>query len=104
MADLAGIQEAIATGKYQFSVHAVKRTIERHISRMEIEQAVAKAEIIEDYPDDKYGPSCLLYGKSAGGRALHIQVSLPPNVKIITVYEPEPAEWEDYRVRKKQND
>jgi hypothetical protein len=29
----------------------------------EIEDAIgSRAEIIEDYPDDKYGPSCLILG------------------------------------------
>jgi hypothetical protein len=98
--DLELIQKAIASGNYQYSLHAVQRTTERHISRSEIERAISRAEIIEDYPQDKYGPSCLLYGDTDNGRALHIQVSLPPLVKIITVYEPDPKEWENNRVRK----
>jgi len=60
------------------------------------------AEIIEDYPNDKYGPSCLVLGVTSRGRPLHIQCSYPsrPLVKIITVYEPELEQWTDYRVRK----
>ncbi len=100
MADLESIQVAFADSDYQYTLHALQRTTERQISRQEIEQTVKRAEVIEDYPDDKYGPSCLLYGNTDDGRTLHIQVSLPPKVKIITVYEPEPDEWENNRVRK----
>ncbi len=54
------------------------------------------------YPQDKYGPSCLIFGKTAAGRPLHVQGSDPsrPIVKIITVYEPDPALWTDFKVRK----
>jgi len=45
------------------------------------------------YPDGKYAPSCLLCGKTDKGRDLHIQVSVPPDVVIITIYEPDPAEY-----------
>ncbi len=58
-------------------------------------------EVIEDYPDDKYGPSCLIMGKTGHEKVLHIQVSYPPNVKIITVYEPSADKWEsDFKTRK----
>jgi len=57
--------------------------------------------VIEDYPDDKYGPSCLILGQTDEGRVLHIHVSYPPGVKIITVYVPRFDDWdEDFRVRK----
>jgi hypothetical protein len=36
-------------------------------------------------------------------RHLHVLVSSPPSrVKIISAYEPDPDEWEDYRVRKER--
>jgi len=57
--------------------------------------------LIEDYPDDKYSPSALLLGFTAGGRPLHFQVSFAETdlTKIITIYEPDPNEWVDYRRR-----
>lgn len=74
---------------------------QRDITNHEIEEAVAIGEVIEDYPDDKYGPSCLIMGATTTGRFLHVQASYPPAVKIITVYEPSPEEWEEgFRKRK----
>jgi hypothetical protein len=87
---------------YVFSQHALQRGSERNITRSEIEEVVASGEVIEDYPMDKYGPSCLIYGTSASGRHLHLQVSYPKRPKIITLYEPNAQEWEqDFRTRKK---
>ena len=94
------IQNRIRQRKYRFSGHSVKRMIKRDMTRQEVESAILTGEIIEEYPDDKYSPSCLVYGKTEDGRDLHIQVSLPPIVVIITVYEPDPEEWGDCKVRR----
>ncbi|MBN1782564.1 DUF4258 domain-containing protein [bacterium] len=91
----------IQRGKYRFSDHAVKRMIERNITRIEIEQSIYNGTIIEEYPEDKYSPSCLIYGKTEQERDLHVQLSVPPTIVIITTYEPNPNEWIDYIIRKK---
>jgi hypothetical protein len=97
---IKALQDKIAKGEYRLSDHAVKMMIKRSIERYEVEDAIMKGEIIEDYPDDKYSPSCLIYGKARTGRHLHVQVSLPPTVVIITAYEPDPDEWINYKVRR----
>jgi len=94
------IRNKILKNEYRFSEHAVKRMIKRFIERFEIEEAIINGEIIEEYPDDKYSPSCLIYGKTKAGRNLHVQVSLPPKVVVITTYEPEPSEWIDCKIRR----
>jgi len=99
-----GIRVKIEKEEYRFSDHAVKRMIKRNIERIEIEEAVILGQIIEEYPDDKYSPSCLVYGKTKSIRHLHVQLSIPPTVVIITVYEPDESEWIDYRVRREKNE
>jgi len=94
------IQDKIKKGEYRFSDHAVKKMIERSIDRYEVEQTVLTGEIIEDYPDDKYSPSCLIYGRTRKDRDLHVQISFPPLVVVITTYEPDPAEWIDFKIRR----
>ena len=74
--------------------------IQRSIERFEVETAILKGEIIEEYPDDKYAPSCFIYGNSEEDRELHVHTSLPPKVVIITVYVPDPAEWIAGRIRR----
>lgn len=69
---------------------------------VEVEEAIESGEVIEDYPDDKYGPSCLVFGRTLAGRPLQIQCSHPTRekVKIITVCEPDPKQWIGFRVRR----
>ena len=74
----------------------------RHITGEEIEQAILNGEILEDYPFDKYGPSSLIYGKTKGGKVLHIQVAFLPILGIVTVYEPDTSEWIDNKIRRKR--
>jgi len=71
----------------------------------EVREAILlDSEIVEDYPDDKYGPSCLILGYTKGNKPLHIQCSHPtrPIIKIITLYEPNPANWIELKKRKKK--
>jgi len=97
---IKGIQDKIKEEDYQFSDHAVKRMIERSINRSEVEIAIVRGGIIEEYPHDKYSPSCLIYGVTEEGKNLHVQASLPPSIVIITIYEPDPKEWIDYKIRR----
>jgi hypothetical protein len=95
------LRAKFAHNQFEFSRHALDRTILRLISIQEIREAIQSCELLEDYPDDKYGPSCLLLGFTQKQRPLHIQCSHParPLVKVITVYEPDPTEWIEWRVR-----
>src|SRR5215212_9145279 len=96
------IREKISAGRFEFSKHAVDQSIVCRVTAREICEAIAAGEIIEDYPDDKYGPSCLLSGRTQAGRPLHIQCSYPsrPLVKIITLYEPDASLRVDFKVRR----
>jgi hypothetical protein len=96
------ISEKIARNLFEFTQHATDQSILRRISVQELREAIASGEIIEDYPRDKYGPSCLILGFTQAGRPLHIQCSYPsrPLVKIITLYQPDPKKWFDFRVRR----
>lgn len=100
MRKLKRIQDKIRIGEYRFSDHAVKRMAQRQIDRHEVEEAILRGEIIEEYPDDKYSPSCLIYGKTRKERNLHVQISLPPVVVVITTYEPDPEEWINCKIRR----
>ena len=97
------IRNRIARGLFEFSQHAVDQSITRHIRVQELREAIAGGEVVEDYPDDKYGPSCLVFGVTLMNRPLHIQCSYPsrPLVKISTLYEPDPQRWVNFRRRRR---
>ncbi|MGE0086129.1 MAG: DUF4258 domain-containing protein [Desulfococcaceae bacterium] len=69
------IQDKITQNRFEFSRHATDQSIIRHISVKELREMVKHGEIIEDYPDDKYGPSCLIFGFTKAGRSIHVQCS-----------------------------
>jgi hypothetical protein len=89
------IRQKIYDGQFEFSKHAVDQSILRRIRVREVEEAISTGQVIEDYPDDKYGSSCLISGLTQSNRILHVQCSYPsrPLIKIITVYEPDYWRW-----------
>jgi len=61
-------------------------------------------EIIEEYPEDKYRPSCLILGKAMNEKKLHVHCSIDP-VWIITAYDPalNPDEWDsEFKKRRRE--
>lgn len=97
------LRHKVALGQVEYSLHAVRQMVARNITPEEVTQSVLAGEVIEDYPDDKYGPSCLVFGRTASRRPLHVQGTHPdrPLVKVITAYEPDPAEWDETLKRRK---
>ncbi len=96
------IRQHIKKGRYRFTIHAVERCVERRISPNETKDVILSGELIENYPEDKYGPNCLICGTTENGRILHVQCSIDP-VWIITAYDPSlnPEEWdEDFKRRR----
>ncbi len=95
------IKKKFARDEFEFSKHAADQSILREISVQEIRRVIKAGEIIEDYPHDKYGPSCLILGFTLADRPLHVQCSYPsrPVIKVITVYEPDPDKWIEFRTR-----
>ena len=68
MAIIEEIRAKITKDQFEFSQHAVDQSIIRHVSVQEIREMIADGQVIEDYPDDKYGPSCLIFGFTLKGR------------------------------------
>lgn len=59
---IAKIRCKFAEEQFEFSKHAVDQSILRQIRVQEIREAIANGQVIEDYPEDKYRPSCLICG------------------------------------------
>jgi len=107
MPNIEEIRNKITSEQFELSKHAVDQSIIRKIRLHEIIEAIGNGQIIEDYPNDKYVPSCLICGLTHSGRTVHIQSSYPirPLVKIITVYEPDPQKWNnEFTIRKTNNE
>jgi Domain of unknown function (DUF4258) len=85
-----------------FRVHAIQRMYQRDISEVEVRHVITTGETVEDYPDDTPYPSRLVLGWN-DRRPIHVVVA--DNVDeqeniVITVYEPDPLEWQpDFKRR-----
>lgn len=101
---LAFIRQCVRERKILWTYHVQMRLKGRSLSREALLQAVGTYEIIESYPEDKYLPSYLILCQSDEGVA-HLQIATDvsgDNVRIVTVYQPSPREWEpDFRTRRK---
>ena len=102
MKSIDEIRQQLQSGDFELTRHALKRLVERNISRLEIMETGKNVTIIEDYPNDKYSPSCLLLGSTINNRVLHLQVSRLESdiLTIITLYEPDRQEWINYSQRR----
>jgi len=73
------------------------------ITDQELYEAICTGEEIETYPDDMPYPSVLIFGTTNAGRPLHTVCAYDSDddqAVIVTVYQPDPERWEDYRRRK----
>jgi hypothetical protein len=86
--------------------HALNQmnTVERMISTSEVREVIFDGSVIEDYPDDIRGHSCLILGKGYNKRPIHVVCAPKPGyLAIITAYIPNPQKWEsDWKTRKEQ--
>ena len=85
-------------GAVEWTNHAVKRMLQRGITRSEVRQAILTGEIIEDYPEDYPYPSSLILGSNK----LHVVCGVGEGrLWIITAYRPEAEMWEsDLKTRR----
>jgi hypothetical protein len=95
MSHLDWMRQCIREGRYVLSRHAEQERLEEDIDVAQIEEAILLGKIIEDYPDDPRGHSCLVSGY-ADGRFIHVVCGQKGDwVVIITVYIPKPPHWRD---------
>lgn len=96
----------IAKKKCLFLPHALRQMNrpERMISTGEIRQVIEHGEIIENYPEDARGHSCLMLGRGEYSRPIHIVCAHKEDyLAIITAYIPGEIEWaDDFKTRRAQ--
>ncbi len=97
------MSKSIPPRRIIFRIHAIQRMFERGIDETDVRAVLTTGEMIEDYPTDTPYPSRLLLGWR-GIRPLHVVAAYnaaDDETIVITVYEPDPNQWEDgFRRRK----
>ena len=87
--------------KIKWTLHALKRIRERGIKSSNVIDCIKNGRIIEEYPDDRPFPSCLICGQMKDDY-LHAVVSTDgAEITIITAYIPDADEWENYYTTRK---
>ena len=77
---------------------------ERMIGTKDVRKAIFEGDVVEDYPEDARGHSCLILGYGAGNRPLHV-VCAPKDeyLAVITAYAPTRDQWlDDFKTRRKK--
>jgi hypothetical protein len=92
--------------KIIFTEHALDEMNkgQKIITVSEVKQVIMNGFILEDYPEDKRGHSCLLFGYSQLNRPIHVVCSPKSEyLGIITVYIPAQDKWEsDFKTRRRR--
>lgn len=89
------IKDCIIKRRILWTYHINMRLKERFINREEILNSIDSYEIIEEYPDDKFLPSYLVYAKIKP-TVVHILFGVDSEndfITIITAYKPTKEKW-----------
>ncbi len=92
--------------RLKFTGHAKDEMLYEELGEIDesgVKEALDTGEILEEYKADRPYPSYLIYGNTKRERPLHI-VCAPVEEEelliIITVYEPHPDLWIDFKERR----
>jgi hypothetical protein len=101
---ITDVQRKISARLYRLTVHAEREREADRITIRELEEALCSphCQVIEHYPEDPRGASCLVLGFTEQDLPIHTVcgISLPDMLIIITIYRLDPALWIDWRVRR----
>ena len=103
--DAEALRDAVARNRIQWHHHALRRMLERGITREQVKRTIRQGEIIEVYEQDRPYASCLILGFVP--EPLHVVAALDPRslvCHVITAYRPSLEQFEpDYRIRRKKS-
>lgn len=101
--DILNLVRDAAKKKILFLPHALDQMNrpDRLITPSDVRMVVFHGEIIEEYPDDPRGHSCLMLGLGDGNRPIHVVCS--PKIDflvVITAYLPDEDKWSKDFIRR----
>ncbi len=91
------IRKEVEEQSYEISLHADDERIADELTVAQLEFGLLNCEIIEEYPDDPRGESCLALGFLHDRIPVHIICGRNPigRLFLITVYIPTMPKWKD---------
>lgn len=97
---------AVVAGRVHVSEHAHDEAVDDGLSVVDVIDATPSGEVIEDYPTDPRGASCLVLIVVGNDRPVHAVWAFDAGsgrAILITVYRPDPSRWsDDFRNRRRK--
>jgi len=102
---LSFIKECVKQERILWTYHVNMRLSQRSITSLNVINSIDSFEIIEEYPDDKYLPSYLIYAKDSDF-VFHLVVAVDETsncITVVTAYKPTLEKWgNDFKTRRKR--
>lgn len=102
---IAFIEDCVRRRQVLWTYHVNMRLANRFIPREFILAAADTYELVEAYPDDKYLPSYLVLAHHDADY-FHVLFAVDVegyNVRVVTAYRPDVAEWQENLKRRRSN-
>ena len=103
MIEIKAIIESIKADRIWITDHADEEANNELISLKMARESVSTGEIIEQYPNDKPYPSCLIFSRLENGDPIHTIWAFNKEMNssvLITMYRPDPQKWIDNKIRR----
>jgi hypothetical protein len=99
--ELDFVRSEIKNQSYEITLHADEERIADELMISELEFVLVSGMILEHYPGDKRGESCLVLGFSPEGIPVHVVCGKNSlgHLVLITVYIPSMPKWKDAYTR-----
>ncbi len=100
------IRRCFQSNRVRYTKHAIFEMEHEELGEIldrELEEAIMDGEELFQYPEDTPLPSCLIFGQTRNRRPIHTVCAYDEKHEealVITVYEPAPDRWNDFRWRK----
>lgn len=105
--NIEDIIDAIRSNRIRITDHADEEAQADALVFDEVFFTVLQGEIIEEYPEDRPYPSCLIYGRTFSDEPVHSVWAFNADNRwavLITVYRPDPERWKEWRTRRPKDD
>ena len=98
------IRDEIEKQSYEISLHADDERIADGLTVSRLEFVLSQCKIVEQYPDDPRGESCLAAGFTPDRVPVHVVCGRNPSghLIVITVYIPTMPKWIDPYTRNRE--
>jgi len=96
-------REKVSAECVYLSHHAQMERGKDQVSVDDIMAVVLNGKVVESYPEDPRGSSCLIAGQGSDSRWIHVVCGTfdQDDLLIITVYIPNPPKWQDPFTRRR---